>query len=291
MITTAMFWENLPGGEAVKCNLCERRCIINDGAMGNCHVRMNFEGALKHIGYGILCGGNPEPIEKQPFSKFLPGSQTFVIGSPGCNFHCKYCINCGLSQLQDKDIKWIDDKYISPSEIVESAIELGCESITFAYTEPAIYYEYMYDVARRAKSSGLKTTMVTNGYMSLAPLTHISKCIDAVNIDFKGTEEFYSEVCGNIKIEHVLQNIRNCRDLGLHTEVTTLIIPGYNDSMSQLKSIAKNIYDIDPNIVWHLTKFYPAYLMKNVPITSDFTLDMAKDIGKMVGLKNAVVWR
>jgi pyruvate formate lyase activating enzyme len=281
-VKEAMFYEKLDD-KKVKCFLCNHGCIIKEGKRGICHVRENKDGVLYSLVYGKVISMNIDPIEKKPLFHFLPGSTSFSIATIGCNFHCKHCQNYEISQYP-KTHDDIIGQDVTPREIVKSAIRYGCESISYTYTEPTIYFEFAYDCAKLAHERGIKNVFVSNGYTGVEAIKAIAPYLDGNNIDLKGDDNFYKEVCG-AKVEPVKNTIRLMKELGVWVEVTTLIIPDYNDSEIILRDIAGFIASVDPYIPWHVTQFYPTYMLIDKPRTPIKTLRRARDIGYEVGLK------
>ena len=267
-------------GNKVKCKTCNHFCIIKDGGKGRCGVRVNEGGKLYTLVYGKLIAENIDPIEKKPFYHFLPQSFALSIATVGCNFSCPFCQNYEISQVWD-GIVGIDEK---PESVVKKAISYKCESISYTYTEPTVFFEFAYDTAKIAKENGLKNNFVTNGYMSKEALEMISPYLDAANVDLKGDEEFYRNLC-KAKREPVIENIKKMKELGIWVEVTTLIIPEYNDSEETIRNIARTIKEIDPSIPWHISRFFPHFKMRNHYPTPVEKIKRAREIGFEEGLK------
>ncbi len=269
----------------VHCFLCSHHCRIKEGDFGFCGVRQNRGGTLYSLVYGKLISANVDPIEKKPLYHFLPGSKSFSIATPGCNFRCGFCQNWEISQSNPRDGLTVHEgEEVSPQEVVEAAVRTGCKSISFTYTEPTIYFEYALDVARLAKARGLATVFVTNGYMTEETLRSIHPHLDAANVDLKFfTDSGYRKACG-AHLEPVMQSIRLMRSLGIWVEVTTLVIPGENDSMRELGGIAQFLVSVDPSIPWHLSRFHPDYKYLDHPATPESTLKEAMEQGTMFGL-------
>jgi pyruvate formate lyase activating enzyme len=201
---------------------------------------------------------------------------------PGCNLSCAWCQNWDLTQ---RDIEEFDNDEVSSEKIVEEAINSGCPSISYTYSEPFISYEYVYDIAKLAKKKGLKNILVTNGYVNKEPFEKIAPLIDAMNIDLKTFKEStYKKYCGG-KLAPILDTIKLAHKKGIHIEITTLVIPQVNDSEKELKELAKFIYTIDENIPWHISRFFPMHKLLDKEITPKSTLENAEKIGKRVGLK------
>lgn len=279
----AMFYEKLDG--KVRCRLCNHYCVIKDGKRGICGVRENRDGSLFSLVYGKSVATGIEPIEKKPFFNFYPGTTAYSIATVGCNFRCLNCQNWGISQMpKDEEGNIIGEK-LPPEEIVANAKGSGCKSIAYTFTEPTIFFEYAYDTAKLAHKEGIKNVFVTNGYTSAEAIREIAPFLDAANVDLKGIrEDFYHKMCG-AKLQPVLDNIRLYRELGIWVEVTTLIIPGYNDDEEQLRGIAAFIKGVGVGIPWHVTAFYPAYKLLDVPLTPVESLRKAREIGKKAGLR------
>jgi pyruvate formate lyase activating enzyme len=283
----AMFYDKLEGN-LVHCHLCSHHCKINEGKRGICSVRENIKGVLYSLVYGKLIASAVDPIEKKPLFHFLPGSQAYSIATVGCNFRCLNCQNYDISQMP-KPQKPIYGENVSPEEIVNAAKRYHCESIAYTYTEPTIFFEYAYDIAKLAKKEGTKNVFVSNGYITEEALRVIAPYLDANNIDLKSfSDEFYRKVCG-ARLEPILDAIRLHEKLGIWIEITTLVIPSLNDSEENFRKIATFIKDLDENIPWHVSGFYPAYRLLDLPSTPAATLDNARRIGLEVGLKHVYV--
>ncbi len=278
----AMFYQREEGG-LVRCGLCRFNCLIKDGARGICAVRENRGGILYSLVYGKLCAEHVDPIEKKPLFHVLPGSKSYSIATVGCNFHCRHCQNYSISQVRrDADILGQER---SPEEVVKQAQAAGSLSIAYTYTEPTIFFEFAYDTARLARAAGLKNIFVTNGYISKEALTTIAPYLDAANIDLKGfSEGFYRDVI-HARLSEVLDSIIEYRRQGIWIELTTLIIPGLNDSEEELQGIASFIVNnLGVDTPWHVTQFYPTYKLIDRPRTPVKTLRRAREIGLAAGL-------
>ncbi len=280
----ALFYEKLDGGK-IRCLLCRRRCVIGASKRGFCQVRENIDGTLYSLVYGLCVAENVDPIEKKPFFHFYPGSRAFSIATVGCNFSCLHCQNYDISQAPREGRK-IFGKDLPPKTIVELAKLYKCKSISYTYTEPTIYFEYALDTAKIAKENGIMNNFVTNGYISKEALLEISEFLDAANIDLKAfSEKFYRDICGGIELKEVLSSIETYKSLGIWVEITTLVIPGLNDSEDELKKIALYIKSLGEETPWHVSAFYPTYKMLDRKRTPKETLDMAREIGLSVGLR------
>jgi len=280
----ASLYENAQG-QAVICNLCAHRCYIPAGREGICKVRENRAGRLYTLVYDRVIALGIDPIEKKPFFHFLPSTRSYSIATVGCNFHCRFCQNWEISQMPRDHNGVIAGQTLSPEEIVRSALDTGCETIAYTYTEPTIFFELAYDTARLAAKAGLKNVFVSNGYMTEEALRTIQPYLHAANIDLKGFDDKrHRRLCG-AKLQPVLDSIRLIKKLGIWLEVTTLVIPGHNDSDSELRQIALFLTDIGPEIPWHLSAFFPAYRLSEAPATDPATLLRAWRIGKDAGLR------
>lgn len=262
-------------GKSVQCFACNHRCIIKENYSGICGVRKNIEGKLCLLVYGVIISENIDPIEKKPLFNFLPHTNTYSIGTIGCNFKCDFCQNYGISQVKE-----IIGKKISAQEIVKRALKSGCKSISYTYNEPTIFAEFVKEIAVLAKEKGLKNILVTNGYMTKECMDFLGDYIDAMNIDLKSlNEDFYRKLCKS-KLSPVLETIKCAYKKGIHIEITTLLIPGENDSEKELKEIVKFTSGISREIPWHISRFFPMYKMKNKDVTSIDSLRKAEEIGK-----------
>ena len=281
----AMFQEAKEGG-MVQCGLCAHRCLVAPSKRGLCAVRENRDGVLYSLVYDRVIAQNIDPIEKKPLFHFLPGSLSFSLATAGCNFRCKHCQNADISQLPREHTGAVPGRTVSPAEIVAAARQSGCASISYTYTEPTVFYELAFDAARAALDQGLRNVFVTNGYITPEALREIRPFLHAANIDLKGfTDDFYRSVCG-ARLQPVLDSIRLYHDLGIWIEVTTLVIPGHNDSPEELRRIAEFLCSIDRNIPWHVSRFHPTYRLTDQPRTPVQTLQTAREIGLAAGLRH-----
>jgi pyruvate formate lyase activating enzyme len=277
----ALFYEKL-ADKKVKCVLCNHFCIIGNNQRGVCKVRENREGILYSLVYGKIVAKHIDPIEKKPLFNFLPKTETYSISTVGCNFRCLFCQNFDISQ--PTEIIGIDT---TPEEVVSEAIKYNCPSISYTYTEPTVFFEFAYDTAKLAKQKGLKNIFVTNGYMSSSALQTIQPYLDAANVDLKSMSDgFYRKICGG-SLQPVLNNLKEMIKLKIWVEVTTLIIPGLNDSEEELSNIARFIKDeLGENVPWHVSAFFPTYKMLDRPCTPPETVRWARDLGKKIGLQH-----
>jgi len=281
----AMLYKKL-ANEIVQCRLCNHFCAIKPGERGICAVRKNVAGKLLTLVYGKAVSEAVDPVEKKPLFHFLPGTLTYSVATVGCNFSCLFCQNWEISQAPKLDLSGGIAGYdLSPEMIVKRAIENGCPSISYTYTEPTIFFEYAYDTAVIAHRKGLRNIFVSNGFMTREAIDVIAPYLDAINVDIKGsTEEFYRDVVG-ARLQPVLDNVKYLWEKGIWTEVTTLIVPGHNDDDKSLKKIAEFVARIDVNMPWHVSRFFPHYRMTDVAPTPVDVLKRAYKIGKKAGLK------
>ncbi|MCX7858210.1 MAG: AmmeMemoRadiSam system radical SAM enzyme [Deltaproteobacteria bacterium] len=279
----ALYYEKLDELK-VKCNLCHHHCLIAPGKRGLCGVRENREGTLYSLVYNKPCSYHVDPIEKKPLYHFFPGSSAFSIATVGCNFRCLHCQNHEISQMP-KEEKSIFGYELTPEQVVDMAIRLKCKSISYTYTEPTVFFEYAFDIAKIAKEKGLFNNFVTNGYIEKEPLKDISPYLDGANIDLKSfSDEFYKKICG-AKLNSVLETIKLYKKLGIWIEITTLIIPGLNDKEEELRMIARFIREeLGKETPWHVTAFYPTYRLLDRPRTSAKILREARNIGIEEGI-------
>ncbi len=279
----ALFYEKI-GDKRVKCNLCRHHCIIDDSKRGICRVRENHAGTLYSLVYRKLISENIDPVEKKPLYHFYPGTSSFSVATMGCNFKCLHCQNYEISQLT-RNHDQIVGKDVVPEKIVDGALGYHCQSIAYTYTEPTIFFEYAYEIAKIASEKSIKNIFVTNGYITREALTTIQPYLHAANVDLKSfSSETYKKLCG-ARLEHVLDCIRSYKEMGIWIEITTLIIPGINDSESELRQIAEFIKSVGPEIPWHVSRFYPSYKLIERPPTPVDTLRKAREIGLEVGLR------
>jgi pyruvate formate lyase activating enzyme len=280
----AMFYERLDERK-VKCSLCAHRCLIKRGKRGICAVRENRDGTLVTLVYGKVISASSDPIEKKPLFHFLPGSRSFSIATVGCNFRCEHCQNYEISQFpRERPDVGIPGEDMTPEEVVEAAASSGCESISYTYTEPTIFLEFAYDTARIAQKRGIKNVFVSNGFMTPESARLIAPYLGGNNIDLKGDEDFYKKIC-HARAQPVRDTIRLMKELGVWVEVTTLIIPGHNDSEETVRDIADFIASVDPSIPWHVSQFYPTYKLLDSPRTPVKTLRRVREQGIKAGLK------
>jgi pyruvate formate lyase activating enzyme len=271
-------------GGRVSCFTCAHRCTIAAGKRGVCGVMENREGVLFSLVYGFPVATHTDPIEKKPFFHFHPGETAFSVATVGCNMRCLNCQNSELSQMP-RDEGRIEGRDLPPEKLVEAAVASGTRILAYTYTEPAVYFDYALDTATLAARRGLLNTFVTNGYFSEESVRAAAPVLHAANVDLKSfRDETYRRVCG-ASLQPVLDAIRLMRSLGVWVEVTTLLIPGLNDSEAELRDIAGFIRSVDPAIPWHVSRFFPQYRMTDRPPTPAESVRRALEIGLQEGLR------
>ena len=270
----------------VICELCAHHCRIKDGHRGICGVRENRKGVLYSLVYGWLVAEHVDPIEKKPLFHLLPGSRSYSISTVGCNFRCRHCQNFSISQPGHFAADVPPGILRTPQYVVDSALNNGCQSISYTYVEPTIFFEFAYDCSVLAREQGLKNVFVSNGYMTEQTTRQLAPVLDGINIDIKAfSDDFYRKICG-ARLQPVLDTVRLMHELGVWVETTTLLIPGLNDSEAELRAIAEFIVSIDPSLPWHVTAFYPTYKMTDRPATPVQLLQKAREIGLAAGLNH-----
>jgi pyruvate formate lyase activating enzyme len=276
----AAFYTKLDEGK-VRCNLCARHCVIADNKHGFCGVRVNRGGTLYAATYAKIAAEAVDPIEKKPLFHFLPGTDVYSLGSVGCNFRCEHCQNWHISQA-DPTMPGL--RTLSPEDGVRRAAESGCRSIAWTYNEPTIQYEYIRDMGTLARTNGLGTIAVTNGYITPEALGALDGILQAFRVDIKAfTDDFYKKVC-TARLEPVLTAIIKAKELGMHIETVTLVIPGLNDSSDEMRRLIRWTYEeCGPDTPMHFTRFHPDYHLTSIPATPVKTLEnicaMAREEG------------
>ncbi len=287
-VRIADFWEPLEGKPGyVRCNLCHKRCVIAPGKYGACGVRKNIGGKLYTLVYGLVSAAHLDPIEKKPLMHFYPGSMTFSIATVGCNFYCKFCQNWELSQSRLEE--GLYGVYVPPEKVVEEALALDADGITYTYNEPTIFFEFMYDTARLAKEKGLYNTMVTNGYMTPEAVKKLGGLMDAATVDLKGggNREFYRKIMGVWDPEPIYETILEMKRQGWFLEITNLVVPEIGDKPEDVRELARWIRDnLGEETPFHLLRFHPDYKLKNLPPTPIETLEKLAEIAMKEGLKH-----
>ena len=277
----ASFWTKLENN-VVQCNLCSHNCRIGENKTGICGVRINDGGVLYTSIYGSCSSIAADPIEKKPLYHFYPGSKALSMGTIGCNFKCDHCQNYSISTA-DKQFHYLQE--IDPDQIVEFVKQYSCQGVSYTYNEPTIWHEFCFDSAKLVKKAGLYTCYVSNGYISEDALKEISPYLDAMNIDVKAfNEDFYKKIC-KARLKPVLKTCKLAKELGIHIELTYLVIPGYNDSIDEIRSFCKWIVEnLDNQTPVHFSRFHPDYNMTDVPRTPMETLLKIYNVAKEVGV-------
>lgn len=267
-----MFYKKLDNNR-VQCLLCPHECVLQQDSTGVCRARRNTGGCLYSLNYSCVTSVALDPIEKKPLYHFRPGSLILSAGTFGCNFKCSWCQNWTIAH---SDAKTMELKPAGLAEMARQYASRGSIGVAYTYNEPSIWYEFIYDTARLIKEQGLVNVMVTNGFINREPLEQLLPYIDAMNIDVKAfTEEFYSKYCkGTLSsvMDTVESAARSC-----HVEITTLVIPGLNDSPEEIESLASWLASINPDIVLHLSRFFPGYKINDIMPTSRETLENARN--------------
>lgn len=269
-------------GNHVRCKLCPRQCLLADGQRGQCRVRENYHGKLYTLVYGNPCAMQIDPIEKKPFYHLLPGSSSFSLAAAGCNLRCLYCQNWTISQFPPEEV---ESTMLMPEQVVEAAYQNSCTSIAFTYSEPTVFYEYMLATARLARSRGIKSVVISAGYINPGPLRTLCAVVDAIKVDFKGfSETFYERVCQGT-LGPVLEAMKIIRESGIHLEIVNLVVPTLNDKAEELRGLCQWIIDhLGPDVPVHFTRFHPMYKLQHLPMTPVETLEAAYAIAKKAGI-------
>jgi len=274
---------------SVRCGVCAHRCLVRPGRRGICGVRENRAGALVCLAYGQVAAIGIDPIEKKPLFHVDPGSIAYSVATPGCPFHCRFCQNWEIAQGPRLGLSVPTDS-MSPEEIVDEARRCRARSIAYTYVEPTVFLEYALDTAVLARAAGLRNLFVTDGYATPEAAALLADVIDAANVDLKSFDDhFYRRLCGG-RLAPVLDTIRALREGGVWLELTTLIIPGMNDSTGELRELTGWIRDeLGPETPWHVSRFFPAHQMLDTPPTPLTALLGAAQIGLGMGLKHVYV--
>jgi pyruvate formate lyase activating enzyme len=282
-IASTKYWHLLDDGR-VQCDLCPRHCRLREGQRGLCYVRQRLDGEIKLVSYGRSSGFCVDPIEKKPLNHFYPGSAVLSFGTAGCNLACKFCQNWDMSKSREMDT--LADRAM-PERLAEVARELGCRSIAFTYNDPVIFHEYALDVAAACHAHDVKSVAVTAGYIDPEPRIEFFAAMDAANVDLKAfTDRFYYKICGGhiAPVLETLEYIRHETDTWL--EITTLLIPGENDSDSELHDMTAWIFEnLGPDVPLHFSAFHADWKMRDIGNTPQATLTRARQIAMENGLR------
>jgi pyruvate formate lyase activating enzyme len=277
----ARYYEKLPYRK-IKCKLCPRECVIDDRERGYCGVRENHGGTYYTLVHSRVCAANVDPVEKKPFFHFAPGTLAYSVATAGCNVNCRMCQNWDISQVRPEQVHAVR---IPPKDLIERARQHRCPTIAYTYSEPVVFYEYVLDAARAARAAGIKSLVVTGGFIQEDPLRELCGCVDAVKVDLKGiTEKFYKEVV-NGELKPILNGLVTLRKQGMWTELVYLVIPTLNDTDQEFRQVAHWVKaELGPDVPLHFSRFHPEYLLKNLPVTPLQTLERAKAAADAEGL-------
>jgi len=266
----------------VRCDLCPRQCLVAPGQSGECRVRVNVDGRLVAVAYGHPCAVHADPIEKKPLFHFLPGTQSLSLATVGCNLHCKNCQNWEISQQNPEDVEAVS---LPPGRVPSLAIQTGCRSVSYTYTDPVVYFEYALDCSREAREAGLRNALVTAGYINPEPWALLCGAVDAARVDLKAlSDRFYREICG-ATLKPVLDSLVAARARGVHVEVIHLLIPTLNDGDRDLRALCQWMAgNLGREVPLHFSRFFPSYRMTNLPPTPAEALLRAREIARSEGL-------
>jgi len=267
----------------VQCELCPKQCLIEPGQSGECRVRINIDGVLRTVVYAHPCSIHLDPVEKKPLFHFLPGTEILSLATVGCNLHCRNCQNWEISQANPEDSY---AAFCPPEKIVELTRDYGCPSVAYTYTDPIIFYEYVYDTAKLAREKNIRNVLVTAGYINTEPWRRLLKYIDAANIDLKFiSDELYRQVCGGT-LKPVQDALVTSKAAEVIVEVTNLIIPTLNDRPEQIRELSRWVRsNLGSDTPLHFSRFFPRYKMRNLPATPFETIDTAYNIAIDEGLE------
>ncbi len=271
----------------VKCLLCAQGCVMKENERGKCRARMNVKGRLRSLVYGRPIAIHVDPIEKKPFYHFLPGNQAYSLATAGCPLSCQFCQNWEISQAKPEDY---DVKFVPPDNIVYNSMSESAPIIAFTYNEPTVFVEYLTDISRAARKKGIRTVLVSCGFMNEEPLREMCDVLDAIKIDLKGfSEDFYRKVCG-AELKPVLRSIKQVASSRVHLEIVNLVVPTLNDSDKMMSALSEWIVgETGTDVPVHFTRFHPDYRLLNLPPTPISTLERARDIAISKGIHYAFV--
>ncbi len=280
-IVEAKFYQKLPSRK-IKCNLCPRNCPVKDGERGHCGVRENRGGVFYSLVYSRVCAAHVDPIEKKPLFHYLPGTTAFSIATAGCNVNCKFCQNWSLSQSRPEEVP---AEYAPPLSVAELAQQYNCPTIAFTYSDPVVFAEYLMDTADAGHAAGIRSVVVSNGYIQQEALKSAYGKADAVKIDLKSFSESYYRRVVNGHLKPVLDTLVTLRTMDKWTEIVYLVLPALNDSDQELRGLAQWIKtNLGADVPLHFSQYHPEHLLKNLPVTPLSTLERAKAIADAEGL-------
>jgi len=277
----AKYYKKLEHKE-IECELCPRKCKVGDRERGYCGCRENQNGIYYTLVHSYACSANVDPIEKKPLFHFLPGTDAFSIATAGCNLNCKFCQNWEISQVRPEQV---EARYLPPEDVADYAVQSGSRSIAYTYSEPTVFYEYMLDCATAGKSKGIKSVVITAGYINHDSLLELIREVDAIKVDFKGfTEEYYKNICQG-QLKPVMDTLVDLAKSKIWYEIVYLVLPTLNDNFNDIRAMCKWIVkDLGKDVPIHFTQFHPMYLLKNLPVTPVSTLDKAREIAREEGM-------
>ncbi len=278
----AMYYRKLEGTQ-IECELCPRHCLVTDLERGFCGVRENQDGNYYTLVHSRACAMNIDPIEKKPLYHFHPGTAAFSIATAGCNVNCKFCQNWDISQVRPEQVANVE---LSPEEITQICRQRSVPTIAFTYSEPVVFYEYMYDTCKESRKYGIRNAMITGGYIEKEPLLKIMPVLDAIKVDLKAFSEDYYRDIVNGELQPVLDALKIMHDHGIWLELVYLVVPTLNDSDREFTELCNWIVsNLGDSVPIHFTRFHPTYLLKNLPPTPVSSLERAYDVAKKAGLK------
>ena len=280
-VVEAKFYQKL-ANRKIKCKLCPRECSVGDKERGYCGVRENRGGVYYSVVHSRVCAAHVDPVEKKPLFHYLPGTTAFSIATAGCNVNCKFCQNWDISQSRPEEIP---SNFAPPQKIAELARQYGCPTIAYTYSEPVVFAEFVMDTADAGHQAGVRSIVVSNGFMQEEALKEAWGKMDAVKIDLKAfTESYYRDVVTG-QLKPVLDSLVTLKKMGKWTEIVYLVVPGRNDGDEEFRNLAQWIKaNLGADVPLHFTQFHPEYLLKNLPITPVPTLERAKAIAAAEGL-------
>lgn len=262
--------------EIIRCQLCAQGCFISEGERGRCGTRVNVNGKLRTLVYGRPISIHVDPIEKKPFYHYLPGAAAFSMATSGCPLSCQFCQNWEISQSRPEDYP---SRFTSPALIVDSAVSRKAPVIAFTYNEPTVFTEYLLDIAEAGLDEGIRSVLISCGFMQEAPLHDMCGVLDAIKIDLKGfSDDFYRKVCG-ARLDPVLRSIKQVAQSKVHLEIVNLVVPTLNDSEPMLRALCEWLFnEVGPDVPVHFTRFHPDYKLLNLSPTPVKTLELAREI-------------
>jgi pyruvate formate lyase activating enzyme len=285
-VKEALYYDQLDD-KRIRCRLCPRECVVGPGQRGYCRVRENHEGRYYTIVYGRVCAYHVDPIEKKPLFHFLPGTTAFSIATVGCNLACKFCQNWEISQEVPENVNATN---LPPATVADAAERYGSPTIAYTYTDPNVFHEFVVDCARAGHEQGIRSVMISAGYVNREPLLNLISNLDGIKIDLKSfSDDFYRDVC-SASLAPVLDTLSAVKEKGLWLEVVNLIIPTLNDDEKQIDGMCKWIVEnLGDDVPVHFTRFYPNYKLKNLPPTPVSAVERAREIAMARGIKFAYV--